>query len=240
MLGIGIDTSIASANEVEEAIEKQQEIVDNPQVQKLSKALDAPVENIMDKAVGYIKSQSDKKKAFAAIRRSMVTNSLRSKWLDSRSSCDEHERSVTGAGGKAPPLLLLSQVCSWRHASLGDVHAGQLKKESDALTFGTLYDMMLFEPEKAHETYFVLDDSDIVADIGGKNPRSTKRYKEWKAEQIGEALEQGTGKSRGLEESGRDDSTSQGLRSVRQAIRWGQVSGGVQRRHRRHPIERIP
>ena len=67
MLGIGIDTSIASANEVEEAIAKQQAMVDNPQVQKLSKALDAPVENIMDKAVGYIKSQTDKKKAFDAI-----------------------------------------------------------------------------------------------------------------------------------------------------------------------------
>jgi len=61
---------------------------------------------------------------------------------------------------------------------------GQLKKESDALTFGTMYDMLLFEPEKAHETYFVLDDSDLVSDIGGKYPRSTKRYKEWKAEQI--------------------------------------------------------
>ena len=67
MLGIGIDTSIASANEVEEAIAKQQEMVDNPVVQKLSKALDAPVENIMDKAVGYIKSQTNKKKAFDAI-----------------------------------------------------------------------------------------------------------------------------------------------------------------------------
>ena len=67
MLGIGIDTSIASANEVEEAIAKQQEMVDNPIVQKLSKKLDAPVENIMDKAVGYIKSQTDKKKAFDAI-----------------------------------------------------------------------------------------------------------------------------------------------------------------------------
>jgi hypothetical protein len=38
---------------------------------------------------------------------------------------------------------------------------GQLKKESEALTFGTLYDMLLFEPEKAHDTYFVLDDSDV-------------------------------------------------------------------------------
>ena len=64
MLGIGIDTSIASANEVEDAIANSKNIVDNPQVQKLSKALDAPVENIMDKAVAYIKSQTDKRKAF--------------------------------------------------------------------------------------------------------------------------------------------------------------------------------
>ena len=67
MLGIGIDTSIASANEVEDAIAQQQTMVDNPHVQKLSKALDAPVENIMDKAVSYIKSQTDKTKAFTAI-----------------------------------------------------------------------------------------------------------------------------------------------------------------------------
>ena len=67
MLAIGIDTSIASANEVEEAIAKQQAIVDNPQVQKLSKKLDAPVENIMDKAVAYIKGQTDKRKAFDSI-----------------------------------------------------------------------------------------------------------------------------------------------------------------------------
>ena len=67
MLGIGIDTSIASSNEVQEAIAKQQEMVDNPQVQKLAKAIDAPVENIMDKAVSYIKGSTDKKKAFDSI-----------------------------------------------------------------------------------------------------------------------------------------------------------------------------
>jgi len=67
MLGIGIDTSIASANEVTEAISKQEEMVNNPHVQKLSKKLDAPVENIMDKAVSYIKTQTDKKKAFDSI-----------------------------------------------------------------------------------------------------------------------------------------------------------------------------
>ena len=55
MLGIGIDASIASANEVQDAIAKQESDTS------------APVENIMDKAVGYIKMQTDKKKAFDAI-----------------------------------------------------------------------------------------------------------------------------------------------------------------------------
>jgi hypothetical protein len=64
MLGIGIDTSIASANEVEDAIAKQQAMVDNPHVQKLAKAIDAPVENIMDKAVEYLKGSSDRQKAY--------------------------------------------------------------------------------------------------------------------------------------------------------------------------------
>ena len=60
MMGIGIDTSIASANEVQDAIAKQEK---NP----ASKKADAPVENIMDKAIGYIKSSTDKRQAFDCI-----------------------------------------------------------------------------------------------------------------------------------------------------------------------------
>lgn len=59
---------------------------------------------------------------------------------------------------------------------------GQLKKESDALHFGSLYDLLLFEPEKFKDVYYTLDDASIVDSIGGANPRSTKRYREWKAE----------------------------------------------------------
>ena len=59
---------------------------------------------------------------------------------------------------------------------------GQLKKESEALTFGSMYDMLLFEPDKAHDKYVVLDDLAIVDTIGGKFPRNTKRYREWKAQ----------------------------------------------------------
>ena len=55
MMGIGIDTSIASANEVNDAIAKQ------------SADSSAPVENIMDKAVGYIKTSTDKRKAFDSV-----------------------------------------------------------------------------------------------------------------------------------------------------------------------------
>ena len=59
MMGIGIDTSIASANEVQDAIAKQEG--------NSSLSSSTPVENIMDKAVGYIKSSTDKTKAFDAI-----------------------------------------------------------------------------------------------------------------------------------------------------------------------------
>ena len=56
LLGIGIDTSIASANEVQDAIAKQNSTQEA-----------APVENIMDKAVNYVKSSTDKQKAFDSI-----------------------------------------------------------------------------------------------------------------------------------------------------------------------------
>ena len=68
MLGIGIDTSIASANEVEDAIAKQESSSTAKKVQEVQEKLDTePPVNIMDKAVAYIKSQTDKKKAFNSI-----------------------------------------------------------------------------------------------------------------------------------------------------------------------------
>ena len=58
MMGIGIDTSIASANEVTDAIAKQESD------SSLSSKPAAPVENIMDKAVAFIKTSTDKRKAY--------------------------------------------------------------------------------------------------------------------------------------------------------------------------------
>jgi uncharacterized protein YpuA (DUF1002 family) len=71
MLGIGIDTSIASANEVSDAIAKQ-ETAEPTKAKKMIKKVQEkfdtdPPENIMDKAVAYIKSQTDKKKAYESI-----------------------------------------------------------------------------------------------------------------------------------------------------------------------------
>lgn len=66
---------------------------------------------------------------------------------------------------------------------------GLLKKDSPALTFGSLYDCMLLEPENVNERFYVLDDTEICLEIGGKNPRATKKYKEWKASQENDSRE---------------------------------------------------
>jgi hypothetical protein len=66
MMGIGIDTSIASANEVNEAIAKQ-ETASTPTKKATTKKTKASSEkdpDLMSKAIDYIKSQTDKKKAF--------------------------------------------------------------------------------------------------------------------------------------------------------------------------------
>lgn len=64
---------------------------------------------------------------------------------------------------------------------------GQLKKESEALHFGSIYDLLLFEPEKFGDQYYTFDDTEMVAEIGGKSPRTTKKYRDWKAEVLQQA-----------------------------------------------------
>ena len=77
MMGIGIDTSIASANEVNEAIAKQEDtsLSSKPQKSTPSKGASKPSGSatkptserdpeLMSKAIDYIKSQTDKAKAF--------------------------------------------------------------------------------------------------------------------------------------------------------------------------------
>ena len=77
MMGIGIDTSIASANEVTEAIAKQEApkktlSSTKPIAKKTTAKKPASEERdpeLMSKVIGYIKTQSDKQKAFDFVMR---------------------------------------------------------------------------------------------------------------------------------------------------------------------------
>ena len=60
----------------------------------------------------------------------------------------------------------------------------QERKQTDAMLFGTIVHCLVLEPMEFDKRYFVLDDAQIVSEIGGGNPRLTKVYKEWKALQI--------------------------------------------------------
>ena len=68
---------------------------------------------------------------------------------------------------------------------------GLLRKESDALTFGSVYDKLLLEPESFNDDFHVIYDSEILKEIGGAKPRSTKKYKEWLEEEKHKAEEEG-------------------------------------------------
>ena len=63
MLGIGIDSSIASANEVSDAIAQQESSIDLTKKPRQPKS----DTSIMDKAVNYVKGQTDKQKAYDSI-----------------------------------------------------------------------------------------------------------------------------------------------------------------------------
>lgn len=72
----------------------------------------------------------------------------------------------------------------------------ELKFESPALDFGTLYDMLLFERERAMKEYMVVSDdmilgwcSDRVQNM--KNPKMSNEYKEVKGQYFSELEEKG-------------------------------------------------
>ena len=76
--------------------------------------------------------------------------------------------------------------------ALGDMQLWEMKMKgqapytSDALVFGTMYDMLLFERDKAMSEYVVLNEGDVLErcqskTLEAKNPKLTKDYKEVKA-----------------------------------------------------------
>ena len=68
---------------------------------------------------------------------------------------------------------------------------GYLKKDSPAMAFGSLYDCLLLEPDKLNDKFYVIHDESVCEEIGGKSPRSTKVYKEWRIVEEAKALESG-------------------------------------------------
>jgi len=53
------------------------------------------------------------------------------------------------------------------------------KPQTDAMMLGKVLHCLVLEPESFDKKYFVLNDSEICAQIGGLKPRATKAYKEW-------------------------------------------------------------
>lgn len=60
-----------------------------------------------------------------------------------------------------------------------------VREETDAMLFGQMLHCLVLEPQEFDKRYFCLNDEDKVREIGGGNPRATKLYKEWRAEQVG-------------------------------------------------------
>ena len=54
---------------------------------------------------------------------------------------------------------------------------GQLRKETEALSFGNLYDELLFDRSAAMNKYVVIDEKKILEEVGAKN-RSSKDFKD--------------------------------------------------------------
>jgi len=59
---------------------------------------------------------------------------------------------------------------------------GELKYKSDALDFGTLYDMMLFEPEKVDDLYIMFNEQAVIESLSdkAKKAKSVKMTSEYK------------------------------------------------------------
>jgi hypothetical protein len=63
------------------------------------------------------------------------------------------------------------------------------KETTEAMEKGKRFHMAILEPEEFAKSYFILDDSEKIKEIGGAKPRGTKDYKDWKAKQL--ALNEG-------------------------------------------------
>lgn len=63
------------------------------------------------------------------------------------------------------------------------------REEKQSYIDGRALHCMVLEYEKFNDLYFTVDDNEKCEEIGGAKPRSTKIYKEWKAELLNENID---------------------------------------------------
>jgi hypothetical protein len=59
------------------------------------------------------------------------------------------------------------------------------REQTKDMIIGSAFHTLTLEADKFLEQYYVIDDTDIIAEIGGAKPTATKAYKEWKQQQEG-------------------------------------------------------
>ena len=64
---------------------------------------------------------------------------------------------------------------------------GVPSQDTEAFAWGRAFHCIILEPNEFTDRFFILEEEDMLAQIGGAKPRATKAYKEWKAEQLDEA-----------------------------------------------------
>jgi hypothetical protein len=57
-------------------------------------------------------------------------------------------------------------------------------EQSQAYAWGSAFHCIVLEPDEFISRFYVLEDSGIIEKIGGKVPRNTKAYKEWKTSEL--------------------------------------------------------
>ncbi len=57
-------------------------------------------------------------------------------------------------------------------------------EQTDAMIYGAMVHCLILEPAEFENRYYVLDDAEIIMEIGGAKPRATTAYKQWKLEEV--------------------------------------------------------
>lgn len=67
-----------------------------------------------------------------------------------------------------------------------DFMAYKLKKheQTDAMLLGEVLHTIVLQPQEFDKKFFVINDTEIMTQIGGLKPRGTKAYKEWKQQEL--------------------------------------------------------